>query len=146
MNQVLGPLLIVMGVLALGWVRLPVSIAPAGESVRLRAARAGAAGAGLLGILFALSFCPLSAGLFFGNLIPLSVEAGSRLLLPAMYGIGTGIPVVAFAVMIALGAGSVGRAFNLLTALERWARRLTGAVFILVGIYLSLTQLFGVNL
>jgi cytochrome c-type biogenesis protein len=101
-------------------------------------------GAGLLGMLFALSFCPVSAALFFGSLIPLAVAHHSSLAIPAIYGIATGLPVLVFAVLIATGARRVGAAFNGLAAIERWARRITGAAFILVGILYSLTYIFGI--
>jgi hypothetical protein len=104
----------------------------------------GAWGAGLLGLIFALSFCPISAALFFGGLIPLSVREGSSFLLPALYGIGTALPVVLFAVLIAFGAGYVSRAFDRVRQLESVARRLTGALFIVVGIYFCLTYIFGI--
>jgi len=64
--------------------------------------------------------------------------------LPSLYGIGTGLPVFAFAILIGLGAQWVGRAFNKLTQIEKWARRVTGGIFVLVGIYFSLAYIFGV--
>jgi cytochrome c-type biogenesis protein len=146
MNQVLGPLLIVAGVLILGWIRLPLPSWSVGQAAGERTARSGLAGAGLLGVLFALSFCPVSAGLFFGALIPLAANAQSRVLLPAVYGIGTGLPVVAFAVLLALGAQWIGRAFSALTKIERAARPVTGIIFILAGLYLTLVHVFGLNL
>jgi cytochrome c biogenesis protein CcdA len=146
MNQILGPLLIVIGIGILGWLRLPLPSWNVGQTIRERAARSGLAGAGLLGMLFALSFCPVSAGLFFGALIPLAVNAHSRVLLPAVYGIGTGLPVVLFAVLLVLGAQGIGRAFNALTKIEKAVRPVTGAVFILAGLYLTVTHIFRVNL
>jgi cytochrome c-type biogenesis protein len=146
MNQILGPLLILIGIGILGLLRLPLPSWNVGQRIRERAARSGVAGAGLLGVLFALSFCPVSAGLFFGALIPLAVNAHSRVLLPAVYGIGTGLPVVVFAVLLVLGAQGIGRAFNALTKIERAARPITGAVFVLAGLYLTVTHIFGVSL
>jgi threonine/homoserine/homoserine lactone efflux protein len=93
-------------------------------------------------MLFALSFCPVSAGLFFGSLVPLSVNARSPVALPALFGIGTGLPVLACAIAIALGANVVGRAFDVLTRIERWAKPVTGAIFILAGIYLVIGRFF----
>ena len=115
-----------------------------GDKLQEHAETAGVWGAGLLGIVFALSFCPVSAALFFGSLIPLSVKHGSRVVLPSLYGLGTGLPVIVFAVLIALGARSVAKAFNILTKTEWWARRVTGGLFILVGVYYSLRYIFGV--
>jgi cytochrome c biogenesis protein CcdA len=146
MNQVLGPLLIVIGAGMLGWLRLPWPSWSIGQRIRQRTARSGVAGAGLLGMLFALSFCPVSAGLFFGALIPLAVNSHSRVLLPAVYGLGTGLPVVVFAALLVLGAQWIGRAFSVLTKIERAARPITGGIFVLAGLYLAATHLFGVSL
>jgi cytochrome c-type biogenesis protein len=142
-NRILGPLLIVIGVLVLGWIRIPMPSLGIGEAMKKRAASGGVAGAGFLGMLFALSFCPVSAGLFFGSLIPLSVSARSPVALPALFGIGTGLPVLAVAIAVALGINLVGRTFDLLSRIERWARPVTGAVFILAGIFLVIGRFFG---
>jgi cytochrome c biogenesis protein CcdA len=99
-----------------------------------------------MGIMFALAFCPVSAALFFGSLIPLAVKQGSPVAMPVLYGIGTGLPVLLFAVLLAFSAKSVGKAFHLLTHFERWARRITGIVFVVVGIYLSMQNIFGVQM
>ena len=147
MNRILGPLLIVIGAFVLGWIRLPkLDWGGRGEALQQRAARGGFAGAGLLGMLFALSFCPMSAGLFFGSLIPLSVSSGSRIVVPALFGLGTGLPVVVFAIMLGLGVRQLGQVFQALTRVERWARLSTGAVFILIGVYFVATRIVGLNL
>jgi threonine/homoserine/homoserine lactone efflux protein len=96
-------------------------------------------------MLFALSFCPTSAALFFGSLIPLAIESKSVLVLPALYGLGTALPVFAFAILIALGAKSIAATFQRLTVLEVWARRITGGVFILIGIYFCAIHIFNVS-
>jgi len=147
MNQILGPLLIAIGAVVLGWIRLPeFPWGGRGSALKARAARGGLAGAGLLGILFALSFCPVSAGLFFGSLVPLSVSSGSRIVVPAFFGLGTGLPVVAVAVMLGLGVRQLGAVFSALTRVERWARVATGAVFILIGLYFVATRIVGWDL
>jgi cytochrome c-type biogenesis protein len=145
MNQILGPLLVLIGAGILGWI--PVRLPGTGFSDRLRerVAGRGLLGAGGLGILFALSFCPVSAGLFFGGLIPLAMSTNSRVVLPAVYGVGTGLPVVVFAVLIALGAQGVAKAFNALRGFERVARVVTGVIFIGAGAYLIATHLLGVG-
>ena len=141
MNRALGPILIVVGVFLLGILPLRWPSSGLAQRAGERIARWGPAGALLLGILFALTFCPVSAALFFGSLLPLAIEQHSPLLLPALFGIGTGIPVLGFALAIALGAQSLGRVFGKLTKIERWVRWLTGGVFIGVGIYLILLHL-----
>lgn len=138
MNMAMGPLLILVGMFLLELLTLPSGSGPGwGEKVQARADRLGVWGAGLLGIVFALSFCPTSAALFFGSLLPLTVKSGSPVIYPALYGIGTALPVLGFALVIAFGARSLGTAFRRVTAFELWARRITGAVFIAIGIWMS---------
>ncbi len=145
MNQVLGPLLVLIGAGMLGWIPARLPSTGFAEGLRTRVASRGAWGAAGLGVLFALSFCPVSAGLFFGALIPLATSARSTVLLPAVYGLGTGMPVVAFALLLALGTRGVARAFDAMTRFERVARVATGVIFVLAGGYLVLVHLLGVE-
>jgi cytochrome c-type biogenesis protein len=142
MIKILGPLLILVGMVLLGLVGSGLTGSSTGEGVRIRAERMGLWGAGFLGIVFALSFCPVSAALFFGSLLPLAVKYHSAVLLPLLYGIGTAVPVVLFSVLLASGARTIGRAFDRITRFELWARRITGAIFICIGIYFSLEYIF----
>ena len=95
-------------------------------------------------LIFALTFCPGSAALFFGSFIPLAVKYESGILLPSLFGAGTALPVVVFAILIAAGTRAVGRAFDRITQFEWWARRVTGTIFIGVGVYFSLAYVFRV--
>jgi cytochrome c biogenesis protein CcdA len=137
-HRILGPLLIAIGLLLLGVFEIALPAMGVSDKLQRRVDRAGVWGAGLLGIVFALSFCPLSAGLFFGSLVPLAVDRGSPLLLPLVYGIGTALPVAGFAVLLAAGAGWLGTALDRVQLFERWARRVTAVVFIGVGVYETL--------
>jgi len=105
-------------------------------------AESGAPGAFLLGFIFALAFCPISAALFFGSLIPLAINSKSGIVLPFIYGIGTGLPVLVFAVAIALGVTSLSHWFHRITRLEYYTRKITGVVFILVGLYYTGIYIF----
>jgi len=131
-------LLIAVGLFLLGLFSFSIRGAGVGDAMRERIDRAGIWGALPLGALLALAFCPVSAALFFGSLVPLAIQKSSPVLLPAVYGIGTGLPVVVFAVLIALGVGWMGAALDRVQAFERWARLATGLVFIGVGIYETL--------
>jgi cytochrome c biogenesis protein CcdA len=144
MNKALGPILIVVGVLLLGVIPLRLPSSGLSQRIGERIAKWGPFGALLLGALFALTFCPVSAAFFFGSLLPLAVEQQSPVLLPALFGIGTAIPVLGFAVAIALGAKSLGKVFGKIAKIERWVRLATGVVFIGVGIYLMLVHVFRV--
>jgi len=137
-RRALGPLLIVVGFLLLGVIKLDLPGFGVSDTLRQRVDRSGVWGAGLLGIVFALSFCPVSAGLFFGSLVPLAADRGSPLLLPTLFGVGTALPVAAFAVLIAAGTGWLGKALDRVQTFEIWARRVTAVVFIAVGVHETL--------
>lgn len=142
LNQFLGPLLIIVGMFLLELIPLNLPALVSNKRMEKQAEKSGLVSSGLLGIMFALSFCPVSAALFFGSLVPLSVKHESFLIMPMLYGIGTGLPVLAFALAIALGAKSLTQAFNRLSRVELWARRGTGVIFILIGIYFCLRFIF----
>jgi cytochrome c-type biogenesis protein len=146
MNKILGPLLIVVGLLLLEVLPFRFSTSLLTARIQSRVEHWGLLGAGLLGMIFAMSFCPVSAALYFGSLLPLAMAHGSAVALPSVYGIGTGLPVFGFAVLVALGAQRVSKAFNRLVEFEKWARRITGAVFILVGLKLVLNYIFEVQI
>jgi len=144
MNALLGPVLIVAGVFLTGLLRPNLPGTGAGEKAERMVELWGVWSAIALGALFALSFCPVSAALFFGSLLPLALKAGSRVTLPALYGIGTAMPAVVFAALVTLGVQVTGATFEKLTRIEPWARRVTGAVFIVVGVYYCLAHVFNV--
>ncbi|GAB4231805.1 MAG: aromatic aminobenezylarsenical efflux permease ArsG family transporter [Deltaproteobacteria bacterium] len=144
MNKVLGPVLILTGMVLLDLLRFRTLGRGVGEKMREKAGKGGLLGAGLLGVLFALSFCPVSAALFFGSLVPLSVRGNSPVFYPLLFGFGTGIPVIAFAVMIAFGVRSIEAVFRGVTRVELWVRWITGAVFLVAGLYYSAVYIFEV--
>ena len=142
MNKLLGPILIITGLFLLEFLQFTLSGSLVNNKIQKQAEKGSFLSAGILGIAFSLSFCPVSAALFFGSLIPLAVKYQSRVLLPSLYGLGTALPVIIFALLIALSARSVGTFFNRLTQIEWWTRRLNGLTFIIVGIYYSLKYIF----
>ncbi len=143
MNLVIGPLLIIIGIILLDII--PISFSGRGLSTKMqtRIDTMGIWGAVPLGIFFALSFCPVSAALFFGSLLSLALTHNSGVLLPASYGIATGLPVLLFSILLSLGVSRVAKVYNKIQSYEKWARRITAVLFILVGLYYSLTQIFG---
>ena len=146
MNRILGPVLLIVGIILLGLIKISWIGSFGAGKAQSTAERGGLWGAGLLGIIFALSFCPVSAALFFGSLIPLAVGVGSTIAYPTVFGIGTGLPVILFALLLAFGAHAVGTAYDKLRQFERWARRVTGIVFMLVGVYYTFTYTFGITI
>jgi cytochrome c-type biogenesis protein len=143
MHKIIGPLLILVGIVLLDVLPLSFSTSLLRVSVQDRAGRWGVWGSGMLGVVFALTFCPLSAALFFGSLIPLAVDGKSAVLMPSLYGLGTALPVFVFALIMAFGVKSLGKFFEKLTKMEKWARKATAVVFIAAGLYLLLKSVFG---
>lgn len=135
--KAMGPILILTGLIVLKVIKLKFSRLTLSEKHRNDLIEAGAPGAFILGAFFALAFCPVSAALFFGSLIPLSLNHKMGIILPLIYGIGTGLPVLFFAVTIAVGVSSLNKWFSKLTVLELYMRKITGAIFILAGLYYS---------
>jgi cytochrome c biogenesis protein CcdA len=142
MNKLLGPLLVLVGMHLLDLLRFGISTTAGSDELRKKAAEGGTWGAALLGALFALSFCPVSAALFFGSLVPLSLRHGSSVVLPVVYGLGTALPVVLLALVATGGTKALSAAVKKVGAFEIWARRATGTVFLAVGIYLSVRFVF----
>ncbi|MCP4704515.1 MAG: sulfite exporter TauE/SafE family protein [candidate division Zixibacteria bacterium] len=145
-NIILGPVMIIAGVFLLGFIKFSLPGFGLSSKMQDRASRYGVWGAMLLGVIFALSFCPVSAALFFGSLIPLAVKQESNVLIPSLFGIGTALPVILFAFLVAFGAKSIGKMFDKLTIFEKWARRVTGIIFIIVGTYYTLVYLFRIDI
>jgi cytochrome c-type biogenesis protein len=144
MNKIMGPLLILVGMVLLDMFSFETPALFKTERLEAISKRKGIWNACLLGMLFALSLCPVAAALFFGGLIPLAIKHGSGVVMPALYGIGTGLPVMVFAFVIAFGAGYMGWVFEKIKNIEHYAQVLTGIVFIAVGVYYSLNHIFEV--
>ncbi len=142
MNSLLGPILILVGLVLLGWLSFTVPGISPSEKMQKRATRGSLWWASFLGAIFALSFCPISAALFFGSLIPLSVKHQSYILLPSLYGIGTGLPVLVVGITLAFSVKSISGLFVGIQRFESWVRIATAVIFILIGIYMILRHVF----
>lgn len=133
MNLMIGPLLIVVSLFLLEVVSFVAPGISSDSRLHRWAAKSRFAGPVLLGVIFALTLCPVSAGLFFGSLM---LQFNSGVLLPSIFGVGTGLPVIGFALVIAFSAKSIGQIYNRLSQFEYWARRVTGGIFLLAGLFL----------
>jgi len=136
-EKLLGPVLIIIGLFMLGVIKLKIPfLGSLTEKMENKSGR-GFWDVLLLGIVFALAFCPYSGVLYFGMLIPMTVSSTSGLFLPLVFAIATGIPVIIFAWLIAFSVGSIGSLYNNIKAFELWFRRVVSVVFIGVGLYQS---------
>ncbi len=134
-EKILGPLLIIIGLFMLGVLKLTIpGIGSLTEKMEEKSNK-GFWGVLLLGIVFALAFCPYSGVLYFGMLIPMTISSVSGLILPLAFAVATGIPVIIFAWLIAYSIGSIGNVYNKIKTFEIWFRRIIAVLFIGVGIY-----------
>jgi cytochrome c-type biogenesis protein len=142
MSIILGPVLIVVGIFLVDIFKFSFGGKILSDKMQKKLALYGWGGAFALGVLFAISFCPVSAALFFGNIFGLALQHSSRLVIPGLYGIGTAMPVFAFALIIAFSANTIGVIYNKITVIEKWARKISGFIFLGVGLYMTLYQTF----
>jgi cytochrome c-type biogenesis protein len=137
-EKLLAPLLILIGLIMLdivkikfpGFSRLTDKIERNGKGSYWRTL--------VLGMIFALAFCPYSGTLYFAILIPITIASPGGLYLPVVFAIATGLPVIIFAWLVAFAIGSVGKLYNQLKTFELWFRRGVAILFISVGIYYSI--------
>lgn len=134
-EKLLGPLLILIGIFMLDFIRIKFpGFSGLTEKIGERS-RKSYWGTLLLGMVFALAFCPYSAVLYFGMLIPVTIASASGLYLPIVFAIATGLPVIIFAWLLAYAVGNVGKLYNRIKIFELWFRRIVAVVFIFAGIY-----------
>jgi len=132
----LGPVLIIIGLIMFGIIR--INFTKGGEKVekiKIWLARKGFIGSFLLGMLFALAFCPYSGVLFFGVLIPLVLQSTEGLLLAPIFALGTGLPVILFSFLIAFAVQKLGQVFQIMQKIEKIMRYGVAAIFIGTGVY-----------
>mgnify|MGYP001481654770 CR=1 FL=1 len=134
-EKLLGPILIIIGLFMLDVLKINF------PSLSKLTEKIGEKGKGnywaslLLGMVFALAFCPYSGVLYFAMLIPITVASASGLYLPVVFAVATGLPVIVFAWLLAYAVGNVGKLYNHIKTFELWFRRVVAVLFVLVGIY-----------
>ena len=139
MNRLLGPLLILVGMLLTGLIPASghlITLAMVGDWMRERSW--GMFSSFALGAALALSFCPSTAALFFGTLIPLALKHNSYLLAPSLYGVGAGLPLFVLVILLLKGVQLSG---------ARWAKRfqrVAGVLLIGLGMYFVLHYVYQV--
>jgi cytochrome c-type biogenesis protein len=143
--KILGPILIIIGMFLIDLLELNFLSFSISEKTGKKYADKGLIGTFVLGCLFALSFCPVSAALFFGGMIPIAVKFKSSIILPFFYGLGTAAPVVLFAFMIVAGMKAMDKALIKIGKIEKVMKYATGYLFILIGIYLTLVHIFNME-
>jgi cytochrome c-type biogenesis protein len=135
-EKYLGPLLIIIGLIMLNIIKLNfLEKSNFQEKLSDKFKDKGLLGSFLIGVVFALAFCPYSGALFFGMLIPMTIASADGLYLPIVFAFGTGLPVILFTYLLAFTAGKVGFFYNRITKIEKVMRTVASVVFILTGLY-----------
>lgn len=98
-------------------------------------AKKGSWGALLIGILFALAFCPTSGVFYFGMLIPMSATSAAGYLLPVIFAVATAIPVLAVAWILAFSVQQISSFYGTMQKVQKWMNIAVGVIFIIIGIY-----------
>jgi cytochrome c-type biogenesis protein len=135
-EKYLGPLLILIGLIMLNIIKLNFfGKTNFQEKLSEKFTGKGLIGSFLIGVIFALAFCPYSGALFFGMLIPITIATADGLYLPLIFAFGTGLPVILFTYLLAFTAGKIGVFYTRITKIEIIMRTVAGVVFILTGLY-----------
>jgi len=134
-EKFLGPLLVIIGLLMLDIIKIRFP-GFSGLTERMgENSKKSYLGTLLLGMVFAMAFCPYSGVLYFAILIPITITSISGLFLPVVFAFATGLPVIVFAWLLAYAVGNVGKWYDRIKTFELWFRRAVAVLFILVGLY-----------
>jgi len=135
-DKALGPVLILIGLIMADIIKINFKTNNSKiENIKLWLARKGYIGSFFLGMLFALAFCPYSGVLFFGVLIPMVLKSPESLLLPPLFALGTGLPVIIFSFILAFSTKKISSIFSKVSQVEKIIRKIISAIFIIIGIY-----------
>lgn len=139
-EMLLAPALILIGLFMLFGhkLKLPQFGFSGGDRIKKR----GGWGALLLGVLFAMAFCPTSGIFYFGMLIPMSAAETGGYLLPAVFALATALPVVAVAWILAYSVAGLGRFYSRMQVFQKWLNRIVALLFIAVGVYYGIIYYF----
>ncbi len=134
-EKFLGPLLIIVGLLMFDFIKIKFPGLSRITEIMQEKQKKNWWSALLLGVVFALAFCPYSGVLYFGMLIPITISSASGLILPFVFAIATGLPVIIVAWLLAFSISSIGGFYNKVKIFEKWFRRIIAVSFIIVGFY-----------
>lgn len=137
-EKVLGPALIIIGFFMLGLIKVNLpGLSGLADKIG-QSNKKNYLSSFLLGMIFALAFCPYSGVLYFAMLIPMTITSASGLYLPVLFAVATGLPVIIFAWLLAFAVGNVGKLYNRIKSFEFWFRKVVAVIFILAGFYYSM--------
>lgn len=138
-ERLLGPMLLIIGVFMLGLVNLNLGGLGKLTAKFQNKEKHSYFDVFLIGVLFALAFCPYSGVLYFGMLMPMTIQSASGLILPIVFAVATGLPVIIFAWLLAYTVSGVGKFYNRVKSFEFWFRRSVAVLFLVIGLYYTVT-------
>ncbi len=142
-EKLLGPLLLIIGIIMLNIIKIKfLKSNDKLNKLKEKLAEKGFLGSFLLGVIFALAFCPFSAVLFFGMLIPLALKTRDGLLIPSVFAFGTGLPVIIFSFILVYSVSKLGKIMGKIQVFEKWSRKIVAIIFILAGLYYTGLMVF----
>jgi cytochrome c-type biogenesis protein len=141
-EKIIGPLLLIIGLFMLDFIKIRFPGLSGLTSKMEQKKRWGYLDVILLGIVFALAFCPYSGVLYFGMLIPMTITSASGLILPVIFAVATGIPVIIIAWILAYAISGIGTVYQKIKTFEIWFRRVVSVLFIIIGIYYIIRVFF----
>lgn len=143
-DKILGPLLLFIGLVMIELIKLKsVSLGKGFNQLKEGLANKGYLGSFLLGVLFALAFCPFSAVLFFGMLIPLAVSINDALITPSVFALATGLPVIILSFILNQSVTKLSKIMNKIKIFEKWTRFIVGVIFIIMGLFYIFSYTLG---
>ena len=144
-DKVLGPLLLVIGLVMLELIKFKSFTGGKRlNKLKEQLANKGHLGSFFLGVIFALAFCPFSAVLYFGMLIPLALSVGDAIIIPSVFALATGLPVIMLSFILNQSVAKLGRIMKRIEVFDKWTRRVVGLTFIIVGLFYTISYTFGV--
>ena len=139
-ERIIGPLLIFIGLAMLDVIKLNfIKGSKKFDNLKEKLSEKGYLGSFILGVIFALAFCPFSAVLFFGMLIPLALKFGDGILIPSVFAFATGLPVILFSFVLVFSVSKLGRVMNKVQLFEKYMRYIVSIIFIFSGIYYTIS-------
>jgi cytochrome c-type biogenesis protein len=145
MIKVIGPIMILLGMILLELISFPGVSFGGDPKFQEKIKKMDLWGAAFLGFIFALSFCPISGALFFSSLLPFANTPQNSFIAPFIFGIGTSVPVLVFTILLASGSKLFGKTIKKFQKFEKYSRIITGSIFIIIGIYYTLTNIFEIK-
>lgn len=135
-DKLMGPLFLLIGIglLFSHKINLPGLNFHLNKQIESKAQN-GYKGSFLLGLILALFFCPTSAFIFFGILIPLATASDTGVLLPILFAIATGIPVIIATWVLAFSYQQINRFYDHIQLTGQWVKKIVSFLLILIGLY-----------